>query len=316
MEPSFEAFSAQCNQRLAAAMPLQVGSFDSAYGATSSAPYLTVLEQAINYSLLNGGKRVRPLLVYASAAALAKPGGNSGSIPDNVDSADADKVAVAVEMIHAYSLIHDDLPAMDDDDLRRGQPTCHKAFDEATAILAGDALQARAFQLLTELDSCDAQTQLDLIKTLTCAAGQTGMVGGQAMDLDAVGTSIDLAQLETIHRLKTGALIRAAVAMGACLAGADPQQRLALDRYAEAIGLAFQVQDDIIDIESDTATLGKTQGADQALDKPTYPSLLGLDGARQKAAALQQQALLALQGFSASADPLRALANYIVSRNH
>lgn len=308
MDPSFEAFVNHCNQRLAAAMPQQIGSFASSYSETPSAPYLSVLKQAINYSLLNGGKRVRPLLVYASAAAL-------GDLP-RINSDDADKVAIAVEMIHAYSLIHDDLPAMDDDDLRRGQATCHKAFDEATAILAGDALQTRAFQLLTELRNCDAQTQLELIKTLTYAAGQTGMVGGQAMDLGAVGKAIDLTQLETIHRLKTGALIRAAVAMGACLAGADQQQQLALDSYAEAIGLAFQVQDDIIDIESDTATLGKTQGADRALDKPTYPALLGLDGAKQKAAALQQQALLSLQGFSASAEPLRALANYIVSRNH
>lgn len=308
MEPSFEAFAKRCNQRLAAAMPKQIGSFSSSFSTTSSAPYLSTLEQAINYSLLSGGKRVRPLLVYASAAA---PGNDQA-----VDSDAADKVAVAVEMIHAYSLIHDDLPAMDDDDLRRGQPTCHKAFDEATAILAGDALQTRAFQLLTEADGCDAQTRLELIKILSYATGQTGMVGGQAMDLGAVGECIDLDQLETIHRLKTGALIRAAVAMGACLAGADPEQRQALDRYAESIGLAFQVQDDIIDIESDTATLGKTQGADQAMDKPTYPSLLGLVGAKQKATALQQQALRALQGFGASAEPLRALANYIVSRNH
>ncbi|MBN4055660.1 polyprenyl synthetase family protein [bacterium AH-315-K03] len=219
-------------------------------------------------------------------------------------------------MIHAYSLIHDDLPAMDDDDLRRGQATCHRAFDEATAILTGDLLQARAFEILTELTACSAEIKLQLIKELTSACGQKGMVGGQAIDLYAVNQSINLTHLETLHCLKTGALIRAAVAMGARFAGATQKQLDALDNYAQAIGLAFQVQDDILDIESDTHTLGKTQGADQAMNKPTYPALLGLEGAKTKAQHLHQQALSALHDFGTQASPLQDVSNYIISRRH
>ena len=263
----------------------------------------SVLTEAIKYSALLGGKRVRPILVLLSAESFG------------VKKELATLPACAVELIHAYSLIHDDLPAMDDDDLRRGQATCHKAFDEATAILAGDALQALAFELLTEID-CDAHIRLQLIKQLSLAAGPAGMVGGQAMDLAAVDAQIDLEHLQSIHQLKTGALISAAVSMGAIFAGANNTQLRALDDYARAIGLSFQVQDDIIDIESDTATLGKQQGADVALNKPTYPALLSLEGAKQKAQDLHQQALTALKCFDDKADTLRELSAYIISRRH
>jgi geranylgeranyl pyrophosphate synthase len=247
---------------------------------------------------------VRPLLVYAAAEAII----------GNDQQPALDGIACAVEYIHAYSLVHDDLPAMDDDDLRRGNPTCHKKFDEATAILAGDALQSRAFELLTLLD-LDAEQRLALIATLAAAAGPRGMVGGQAIDLAAVQQRIDLAHLETMHRLKTGALIRAAVRMGAIAAKADAQQLLALDQYAAAIGLSFQVQDDILDITSDTATLGKQQGADLIRDKPTYPALLGLEAARAKAAALHRDAIDALAQFGANAERLRQLSAFIIERD-
>ncbi|WP_101759079.1 polyprenyl synthetase family protein [Oceanicoccus sp. KOV_DT_Chl] len=305
---AFDQYRQQSTQRINLALVKYTGSFDSPYATVDSSAYLERLQQAISYSLLNGGKRVRPLLVYAAANAV---GGASPTLASNLDRA-----ACALEMIHAYSLIHDDLPAMDDDDLRRGQPTCHKAFDEATAILAGDALQSRAFELLTELEDCEPAIALQLVRLLAKASGQQGMVGGQAIDLRAVNQHIDIAHLETIHRLKTGALIRAAIAMGATLAAADSQQLTALDRYGEAIGLSFQVQDDILDIESDTDTLGKTQGADIALNKPTYPALLGLQQAKALAQDLHQQALDALQAFGSGADPLRALSQYIINRSH
>lgn len=304
MTQSFEQLLQQHKTRIDQALAQHLGSFQSPYSHADSSHYLQRLQDASRYSLLNGGKRVRPMLVYSAAKAIGL-----------AHSDEVDKVACAVEMIHAYSLIHDDLPAMDDDDLRRGQATCHRAFDEATAILTGDALQTRAFELLTTLESCSAEVSLQLIATLSTASGQRGMIGGQAIDLISVGQNIDLPQLETIHRLKTGALIRAAVAMGATFAGASQQQRQALDHYADAIGLAFQVQDDILDIESDTVTLGKTQGADLALNKPTYPSLLGLDGAKSKAQQLHQQALDVLIDFGSSAQPLRDLSAYIISRS-
>ncbi len=309
MNQAFSAYLKQAKTRVDNQLTRHLGQFSSSYTAIDSTPYLGRLQQAMQYSLVNGGKRIRPILVYATAGAI-------GPESNPAFAANLDKIACAVEMIHAYSLIHDDLPAMDDDDLRRGQPTCHKAFDEATAILAGDALQARAFELLTELNECPPQTQLDLLRILSNASGQRGMVGGQLIDLESVDKPIDVAQLETIHRLKTGALIRGAIAMSATLAKADPQQIAQLDQYGEAIGLAFQVYDDILDIEADTDTLGKTQGADLALNKPTYPSLLGLEGARDKAAQLHQQALSALHGFDQQAAPLRDLATYIISRSH
>jgi len=263
------------------------------------------LQEAMRYSLLNGGKRVRPILVYASANTLA-------TIETATDSA-----AVAVEAIHAYSLIHDDLPAMDDDDLRRGKPTCHIAFDEATAILAGDALQALAFKTLANIKTTDANTVLEMISSLAHGSGANGMVAGQSLDLSAVEQALSLEELETIHRLKTGALINASVRLGALSTGvATPTQLQALSQYAEAIGLAFQVQDDILDVTSDTTTLGKQQGADIALNKPTYVSLLGLDSARIKVKQLHEQALDSLNNFDSRANYLRHLSEYIVNRNH
>jgi geranylgeranyl pyrophosphate synthase len=309
MNQDFPAYLQQAKTRIDHALGHHLGSFNSNYSTTDSSAYLVRLQQAMQYSLVNGGKRVRPVLVYAAAAAVT----------DNTNpvfATNLDKIACSVEMIHAYSLIHDDLPAMDDDDLRRGQPTCHRAFDEATAILAGDALQTRAFELLIELNECPPQIQLDLLSILSNASGQRGMVGGQVIDLESVDKHIGIEQLEIIHRLKTGALIRAAIAMGATLAGADQQQLAQLDNYGDAIGLAFQVHDDILDIEADTVTLGKTQGADIALNKPTYPALLGIDGAKDKASQLHQQSLIALEHFDDNAKPLRDLSKYIISRSH
>jgi geranylgeranyl pyrophosphate synthase len=304
MSAELQHFSEQYLPRIEAALSDILGSLQSPYADHDSRPQLRRLAEAMNYSLRSGGKRIRPLLVYAAAAALGKR------------DAALDQVASALEMIHCYSLIHDDLPAMDDDDLRRGQPTCHKAYDEATAILAGDGLQSKAFEVLSELPNCSADCRLQLINTLAKASGLCGMVGGQAIDLAATGQAIELPQLETLHRLKTGALIRAAVTMGGIYAGADQQQLQALDNYAKAIGLSFQVQDDILDIESDTETLGKQQGADLALNKSTYPSLLGLQPAKQKALDLHQQALAALTEFGEQAEPLRAISAYIISRKH
>ncbi len=309
MSEHFQHYLGRCQQRINTALQQQLGSFNSPLSKQPSEPYLQSLQAAMRYSLLDGGKRIRPMLVYAAYQAV------SGDTIDYPHSA-LDQAACAVEMIHAYSLIHDDLPAMDDDDLRRGQPTCHKAFDEATAVLTGDALQTRAFETLTQLPNTCAETRLSLLKILTGAAGQCGMVGGQIIDLNAVDSEISLAHLETLHLLKTGALIRAAVAIGASLAGATERQLLALDHFASATGLAFQVQDDILDVESDTSTLGKTQGADIALNKPTYPALLGLEGARQRAVALHQQALTAIDAFDSPAQPLRDLSAYIISRKY
>ena len=232
---------------------------------------------------------------------------------------DALPAACAVEFIHAYSLIHDDLPAMDDDDLRRNRPTCHKAYDEATAILVGDALQSLAFQALCGRDDpqTDAKTRLAMLETLARASGSRGMAGGQAMDLAAVGQSLNLAELENLHIHKTGALIRASVRLSCLLNPQLETDKLqALDRYAKCVGLAFQIQDDILDVAGDTETLGKTQGKDQAQDKPTYPSLMGLNGAREKAAALLQDALQSLSCFGQEADPLRWIAEYIIGRSH
>ncbi|MGG2398639.1 polyprenyl synthetase family protein [Pseudomonas sp. SH1-B] len=263
------------------------------------------LYQAMRYSVMNGGKRVRPLLVYAACEAL------EGEIER------ADGAACAVELIHAYSLVHDDLPAMDDDDLRRGQPTTHKAFDEATAILAGDGLQSLAFEVLADRrrNPQDAEVRLQMLSALGTAAGPAGMVGGQAIDLGSVGLQLDQQALEVMHRHKTGALIEASVLLGALASGkADDLSLKALLQYARAIGLAFQVQDDILDVESDTATLGKTQGKDEAHDKPTYPALLGLDAAKDYALELRDQALHVLRSFGNSAEPLRELARYIVER--
>lgn len=265
----------------------------------------TPLVEAMHYGALLGGKRLRPFLVYAT--------GNMFGISDNT----LDAPAAAVECIHAYSLIHDDLPAMDDDDLRRGQPTTHKAFDEACAILAGDGLQSLAFEAMAEEkhNPADAALRLRMFAVLARAAGPAGMVGGQAIDLGSVGLKLDRAALELMHRHKTGALIEASVQLGALASGhADADSLGALSHYARSIGLAFQVQDDILDVESDTATLGKHQGADIARDKPTYPALLGLDEAKAYAIELRDQALHALRPFDIAAEPLRELARFIVER--
>jgi len=263
------------------------------------------LHEAMRYSALAGGKRVRPSLVYASGQAL------------NIPLVALDRIAAAVECVHAYSLIHDDLPAMDDDDLRRGMPTAHKAYDEATAILSGDALQALAFDVISHpIAGVSAQNQLKLVKILAVAAGSEGMVGGQAIDLASIGKHLTEQQLEVMHSHKTGALINACVVMPTyCDDGVTEAQRNSLTRYANAVGLAFQVQDDILDVEGDTETLGKQQGADIAADKPTYPALLGMAGAKLKLRSLHEEAVLALEDFGADAKLLHNIADYIVNRN-
>jgi geranylgeranyl pyrophosphate synthase len=265
------------------------------------------LHQAMRYAVLGGGKRLRPLLTYATGRALGVP-------PEALDGP-----ACAVEFIHVYSLIHDDLPAMDNDDLRRGKPTCHIAFDEATAILAGDALQALAFQVLAHDPGivAGAEKRLEMITALATASGSYGMVGGQAIDLDAVGKSLDLPALENMHIRKTGALIRVSVNLAVLSApGVATEVAHGLDHYAKSIGLAFQIQDDILDVESDTQTLGKTRGKDQDQNKPTYTALLGLSGARQKALDMHGEAMDALAGLGREADLLRDLSRFIVERNH
>lgn len=265
------------------------------------------LQQAMRYSTLGAGKRLRPVLVYATAEAIGLP------------LEQADPIAAAIEMVHAYSLIHDDLPAMDDDDLRRGRPTCHIEYGDATAILAGDALQALAFEVLTtSTGTQQPEITVALISALAKAAGSKGMAGGQQLDLDAEQPEAitDLAGLERIHRLKTGALIVACTTMPAIAAGLDQQQTEQLRRFAAQIGLAFQVHDDVLDITADTATLGKPQGADQARGKATYPSLIGLEAAEQLAYSLRDEALTAIAAFGDSATSLRDLANHMVERNH
>ncbi|MEQ1636542.1 MAG: (2E,6E)-farnesyl diphosphate synthase [Methylococcales bacterium] len=265
------------------------------------------LHQAMRYSTLDGGKRMRPLLTYATGKAL------------NIPESALDGPACAVEFIHVYSLIHDDLPAMDNDDLRRGKATCHIAFDHATAILAGDALQALAFNVLANDPSITAtpENRLHMITTLAKASGSQGMVGGQAIDLESVGCKITLPELENMHIHKTGALIRASVNMATLVkTDLDPKITEQLDQYAKCIGLSFQVQDDILDEESDTTTLGKTQGKDKDNDKPTYPALLGMAGAKQKAQELHDRALQSLTGLGAEADYLRDLSLFIIQRRH
>ena len=266
-----------------------------------------VLSQAMAYSAVRGGKRVRAALVYGTARACG------------VDHASLDPLAAAVEAMHAYSLIHDDLPAMDDDALRRGQPSCHIAFDEATAILAGDALQALAFELLASAQGphMSAQQCLAMVICLAQAAGAEGMVAGQMLDMAAAHDAVSLAQLERLHSLKTGALIVASIEIGALAQGqVSDEQRLHLRSYGQAIGLAFQVQDDILDIEGETFTLGKAQGSDLMNDKSTYPALLGMTAAKQRLLELHQQAQESVAEFGAAAQPLVWLADFIVTRKH
>lgn len=264
------------------------------------------LHEAMRYSVLSEGKRIRPVLVYATGEAFG------------VDLDELNGPACAVEIIHAYSLIHDDLPSMDDDDLRRGRPTCHKKYDEATAILAGDALQALSFHILAHDPKIkvNSQQRLSMINTLAIASGSRGMAGGQAIDLAAVGKSLNIAELENMHIHKTGALIRASAELGALsVENVDPDLFSRVSHYAKCIGLAFQIKDDILDIEGDTETLGKPQGSDMARNKPTYPELLGLDGAKQAANDLHSEAIKCLNAFDKRADMLRDIADYIVKRD-
>lgn len=262
------------------------------------------LHRAMRYALLGGGKRLRPLLVYAAGLAL-------GAAREKLDAA-----AAAVEIIHAYSLVHDDLPAMDDDDLRRGRPTCHIAFGEATAILAGDALQALAFEVLAHDSSGhEPHAHIEMLRVLAAACGSHGMAGGQAFDLDAVGKKLSLDELERMHTHKTGALIRASVQLGALAAGnRDAAIRDALEHYGYCIGLAFQIRDDILDVEGDTTIIGKRQGADQARDKPTYPALLGLDESRLRLQQLTDQALASIAPLGDAGKHLHDLARFVADR--
>lgn len=261
------------------------------------------LHAAMHHATLGGGKRIRALLVYATGTLL-------GAAPERLDAP-----AVAIELIHAYSLVHDDLPAMDDDALRRGRPTVHVAFDEATAILAGDALQARAFQVLAQAQA-PAELRIAWCETLARAAGSQGMCGGQAIDVEATGHQLPLTELEHMHALKTGALIRAAVRMGALAGGADRRQLQRLDRFAAALGLAFQVRDDLLDVEASSAELGKTAGKDAAQAKSTYPALLGLEGAHAKLDELAHTMDADLAGTGEAGAMLRTLAELTVERRY
>jgi farnesyl diphosphate synthase len=265
------------------------------------------LHAAMRYSVLGGGKRVRPILVFATARSL-------GLSEDEVEGA-----ACAVELIHAYSLVHDDLPAMDNDDLRRGKPTCHRAYDEATAVLVGDALQPLAFELLARDTALPASSQirLKLIEILGVASGSLGMAGGQAIDLAAKGRQLAAHEVEIMHERKTGALIRASVLMAAaCRAQLPPDAYAALERYAQAVGVAFQIKDDVLDATSDTATLGKAAGADVRQQRPTYAVVQGVSGARARLQALHVQAAEALAGFGAAADPLRHVSDWLLARRN
>ena len=263
------------------------------------------LHRAMRYAVLGGGKRLRPVLVYATGNAFE-------AAPEALDSS-----ACAVEIIHAYSLVHDDLPAMDDDDLRRGRPTCHVVFGEAMAILAGDALQALAFEVLADDPRlrADPRNQVEMLRTLAAACGAHGMAGGQAFDLAAVGKALTPAELERMHMYKTGALIRASVRLGALAAGCrDAAVLAALEHYGHAIGLAFQIRDDILDVEGDAATIGKTAGKDAADNKPTYPAILGMAGARAHLAELTRAALDAITPLGERFAMLGELARFIAER--
>ncbi len=287
--PSLQSLIARADQALSQALPPE-----------EQSP--AELHRAMRYAVLGGGKRLRPLLVYAAGHALGE------------DGPQLDAPACAVELIHAYSLVHDDLPAMDDDDMRRGRPTCHIVFGEAMAILAGDALQALAFELLAH--DVHAANGMNMLRVLGRACGAEGMAGGQALDLAAVGRKLSLAELEHMHACKTGALIRASVRLGALAAGADERTLDALDRYAHAVGLAFQVRDDILDVEGESAVIGKTAGKDAAADKPTFPSIIGLDASRTHLAELTATALDAIAPLGERGVLLEELARYAAKRHH
>ncbi len=260
---------------------------------------------AMKYSLMAGGKRLRPVLCLAAAEAVG--GQPSDALP----------AAGALEMIHTYSLIHDDLPAMDDDELRRGKPTCHMAFDEATAILAGDALLTLAFQILSSVEisnSSRASAWLQVIRTISCAAGYGGMIQGQMLDISSEGRTLSLAELESMHHLKTGALITAALQCGAIIGGAGKEQLTSLEQYAKNVGLAFQVADDILNVEGDPKLMGKAVGTDRLREKSTYPSILGMSESKELAKNLMRKALQAIENFDRRSDALRAIATYIIER--
>jgi geranylgeranyl pyrophosphate synthase len=265
------------------------------------------LHEAMRYSVLGGGKRIRPALVFAAALTL-------GLSEDDVEAA-----ACAIELVHVYSLVHDDLPAMDNDDLRRGRPTCHKAYDEATALLVGDALQPLAFQLLASDAALPASPtiRIRLIDMLARAIGTFGMAGGQAVDLAVQGTHLDISQVEDLHARKTGALIRASVLMAAeCLPALDADLYVALSRFATAVGLAFQIQDDLLDVTGDPSTLGKATGADSERAKPTHPAVIGIPASQQRVRLLHTQAIHALAPFAERAESLRSLANWLLLRTY
>jgi farnesyl diphosphate synthase len=274
--------------------------FDDQVSATSG------LKAAMHYAATGGGKRVRPLLIYATVSLMGK---------ELSQVAGVDACAVAVELFHTYSLVHDDLPCMDNDDLRRGRPTVHKAFDEASALLVGDALQTMAFQLIAQSALNDAQ-KVQVITSLSMAGGMAGMAGGQAIDLASIGKQLTQNELELMHSLKTGALLRAAVQIGAIAINLNEQEKKSLDKFASALGLAFQVVDDVLDASSDSQTLGKTAGKDAAANKPTFVSLMGLDGAREFVRKLHQEALDSLGIWGDNADLLRAIASKVVNREN
>jgi len=294
--PGFAARVAECRSRVERVLEQTLSLPD---------PGSARLREAMRYSVLGAGKRLRPTLVYLTGEALGAP------------LAQLDAPAAAVELIHVYSLVHDDLPAMDDDDLRRGRPTCHRAYDEATAILVGDALQSLAFAVLANapLDASSAPLRLEMIRVLARATGTSGMAGGQAVDLAAVGRTLPVAAIEDMHRRKTGALIQCSVLLGALGAGVSGGPELAaLERFGAEIGLAFQIQDDILDVEGDPRVLGKSTGADAAHAKPTYPSTVGLESARVRARELRDTAIAALAPLGRRSAALTQLANFVVDR--
>ena len=265
----------------------------------------TRLHEAMRYAAQGGGKRIRPLLVYAAG----QLGGSESAQKETA----LDAAAVAIECIHAYSLVHDDLPCMDDDDLRRGRPTVHKAFDEPTALLVGDALQTRAFEILANAQ-CGVDVRLLMISALAAASGSRGMAGGQAIDLESVGKKLDLAGLKQMHAMKTGALLSCAVELGGIAAQLNPTQMAHLKEYSQALGLAFQIVDDVLDATADSQTLGKTAGKDAINDKPTYVTLMGLDYAQKTAKELQETAIKSLESFGSQAQALKDLAFLVVNR--
>jgi geranylgeranyl pyrophosphate synthase len=307
MTPSAEGARTTQSGFLASRVPLYQRRIEEVLARALDIPGAATerLIESMRYSTLAGGKRVRPVLVYTTGEAL-------GASLELLDAA-----AAAVELIHVYSLVHDDLPAMDDDDLRRGRPTCHRAFDEATAILTGDALQARAFDVLAQAPAAiPANARIEMLRVLADAIGTRGMAGGQAIDLEAVKKSVSAAELERMHRQKTGALIQASVLLGAISAGlSDVPQRAALELFGAEIGLAFQIQDDILDVEGNTSTLGKRAGADADRVKPTYPSVLGLEKARAEAQTRRDRAIAALSPWKERFEPLAEFAGFLVARS-